>query len=89
MKKINKVSREPPTTIQDAIKRYILQLYTLQREPNHTGEIIPFNMDEWYNTILKRPMLHYQEASSTTYHKQDKTRTRQIKRYTLQLYTLQ
>jgi len=28
MKKINKVSREPPTTIQDAIKRYILQ-----REP--------------------------------------------------------
>ena len=32
-------------------------------------------MDEWYNTILKRPMLHYQEASSTTYHKQDKTRT--------------
>lgn len=75
MKKINKVSREPPTTIQDDIKRYILQLYTLQREPNHTGEIIPFNMDEWYNTILKRPISHYKEASSTTYHKQDKTRT--------------
>lgn len=39
-----KYQREPPTTIQDDIKRYILQLYTLQREPNHTGEIIPFNM---------------------------------------------
>ena len=46
MKKINKVSREPPTTIQDAIKRYILQLYTLQREPTTQEEIIPFNMEE-------------------------------------------
>lgn len=38
--------KEISTTIPDDIKRYILQLYTLQREPNHTGEIIPFNMDE-------------------------------------------
>ena len=56
---------------------------------HHTGEIIPFNMDEWYNTILKRPISHYKGASRTTYHKQDKTRTRQIKRYILQLYTFQ
>ena len=43
MKKINKVSREPPTTIQDAIKRYILQLYTLQQHPTTQEEIIPYH----------------------------------------------
>ena len=65
MKKINKVSREPPTTIQDAIKRYYFNS-THFNDNHHTGEIIPFNMDEWYNTILKRPISHYKETSRTT-----------------------
>ena len=86
MKKINKVSREPPTTIQDAIKRYILQLYTLQREPNHTGEIIPFNMDKQKRPLPYKdnqqaeraiicPISHYKETSSTTYHQGNKKST--------------
>ena len=36
MKKINKVSREPPTTIQDAIKRYYFNS-THFNSSNHTG----------------------------------------------------
>ena len=45
MKKINKV-REPPTTIQDAIKRYYFNSTHFNENHYHTGEIIPCNMDE-------------------------------------------
>jgi len=47
---------------------------------NEKTRLITSYMDEQHNTILKRPISHYKETSSTT-HKQDKTRTRQIKRY--------
>ena len=85
MKKINKVSREPPTTIQDAIKRYYFNS-THFNDNHHTGEIIPFNMEEQkrplpYKDGLQQeraiicPISHYKETSSTTYHQLNKKST--------------
>ena len=45
MKKITKYQREPPTTIQDAIKRYYFNS-THFNSTNHTGGNNTFNMEE-------------------------------------------
>ncbi len=82
MKKINKVSREPPTTIQDAIKRYYFNS-THFNSTNHTGgnntfqygraehrsktTSYYFNKDnQQTGRAIIFPISHYKETSRTT-----------------------
>ena len=83
--------QSPPTTIQDAIKRYYFNS-THFNSTNHTGGNNTFhygraehrskttsnyfNMDNLQTgRAIIFPISHYKETSRTTYHKQDKTRT--------------
>ena len=94
-----------PTTIQDAIKRYILQLYTLQQyQPHrrnntfqygrveHRGKTTPnyFNMDNLQTErAIICPISHYKETSRTTTTNRIKCAHAANKTLLLQLYTLQ
>ena len=69
MKKINKVSKRTTDNDTGRYRTLLNAIYfnsTHFNDNHHTGEIIPFNMDEWYNTILKRPISHYKETNRTT-----------------------